>query len=303
MKRQPPLLAPSVRNGNLAGVHSQTMGTTFHLLFTSSTLVALNASSLCQHYLDSSPPAFRHRPRHKIAGMLTAALRAPLRRGAASLQHVPQACLSGMPAAHQGYVLDASGFAHGGVGAPRYATTILSVRKGGKLAVVGDGQMTAGNMVVKPNATKVRRIGDGKVIVGFAGATADAMALLERLESKLEQYSHQLARACVELAKDWRTERYMRRLEAALIVANEEVTLEVTGNGDVLEPVDGVMAIGSGSPFATAAARALLDSDHSAMEIAERAMTIAGDMCVYTNHCFVKDEMDIITHASAEKSE
>jgi ATP-dependent HslUV protease subunit HslV len=192
---------------------------------------------------------------------------------------------------------------HGMHGMPtRYSTTILSVRKDGKLAVIGDGQMTAGNMVVKPNTRKVRRIGDDNVIVGFAGSTADALALLERLESKLEAYGGQLPRACVELAKDWRTEKYMRRLEAALIVANSEVTLEVTGNGDVLEPADGVLAIGSGSPFATAAARALMHTDFTAMQIAERAMTIAGDMCVYTNHNWVKDEMDLAAPAGTEEA-
>eukprot|EP01138_Halocafeteria_seosinensis_P015716 gb/GECG01016037.1/.p1 GENE.gb/GECG01016037.1/~~gb/GECG01016037.1/.p1 ORF type:complete len:260 (+),score=35.01 gb/GECG01016037.1/:1-780(+) len=174
---------------------------------------------------------------------------------------------------------------------PRYATTILSVRKGGKVAVVGDGQMTQGSVVMKPNAVKVRRVGED-VIVGFAGATADAMTLMERLEGKLDTYSNQLMRACVELAKDWRTEKYLRRLEAAMIVANKDVTLEVTGMGDVIEPVDGVLAIGSGGDYATAAARALMSSDATAMEIAERSMEIAANMCIYTNNQFVKDEMD-----------
>jgi len=149
-----------------------------------------------------------------------------------------------------------------------------------------------GSMVVKPNARKVRRIGDGNVIVGFAGGTADALTLMERLESKLETYSNQLLRACVEMAKDWRTEKYLRRLEATMIVCDKHVSLEVTGNGDVLAPPDGIIAVGSGGAYARAAASALLTTDLSAMEIAERSMKIAADMCVYTNHNFIREEMD-----------
>jgi ATP-dependent HslUV protease, peptidase subunit HslV len=157
--------------------------------------------------------------------------------------------------------------------------------------VGGRAQVSMGSQVVKPNAVKVRRIGDRSVIVGFAGATADALTLMERLEGKLETHSNQLLRACVEMAKDWRTEKYLRRLEAIMLVVDKSVSLEVTGNGDVLEPYDGIIAIGSGGPFARAAARALLPTDLSAMEIAERAMEIAADMCVYTNRNFVKDEL------------
>ena len=174
----------------------------------------------------------------------------------------------------------------------RYGTTILSVRKGGKVALVGDGQVSQGNIVIKPNAVKVRRIGENNAMVGFAGTTADAMTLLERLEGKLEAHSNQLLRACVELAKDWRTEKYLRSLEAVLVVCDKHVSLEVTGNGDVLEPHDGVIAIGSGGAYARAAAVALMDTDMSAMEIAERAMKIAAEMCVMTNNNFTKDEMD-----------
>lgn len=185
--------------------------------------------------------------------------------------------------------------------APRHATTILCVRKGGKVAVVGDGQVSMGSQVVKPNAVKVRRIGEGGVIVGFAGATADAMTLLDRLEGKLEAHSNQLLRACVEMAKDWRTEKYLRRLNAIMLVADKHVSLEVTGNGDVLEPHDGIIAIGSGGPFARAAAAALLPTDMGAMEIAERAMKIAAEMCVYTNTNFVKDQLDTEDPAAPEK--
>lgn len=176
--------------------------------------------------------------------------------------------------------------------APRHATTIISVRKDGKVAVVGDGQVTLGSQVVKPNARKVRRIGDGNVIVGFAGATADALTLLERLEGKLESHSNQLLRACVEMAKDWRTERYLRKLEAVMLVSDGQVTLEVTGNGEVLEPHDGIIAIGSGGAFARAAAKALMHTDLSAKEIASRAMEIAAEMCIYTNTNFISEEID-----------
>ncbi|MEM0899384.1 MAG: ATP-dependent protease subunit HslV [Pseudomonadota bacterium] len=175
-----------------------------------------------------------------------------------------------------------------------HATTIVTVRKGDKVVIAGDGQVTMGQAVVmKGNARKVRRIGkDGQVIAGFAGATADAFTLLERLERKLEQYPNQLMRACVELAKDWRTDKYLRNLEALLLVADKDVSLCVTGNGDVIEPEFGIMAIGSGGNYALAAARALADTDMSAEEIAKKAMTIAGDICVYTNHSIIMEELD-----------
>jgi ATP-dependent HslUV protease subunit HslV len=167
--------------------------------------------------------------------------------------------------------------------APWHGTTIVAVRKGGQTVIAGDGQVSMGATVVKGNARKVRRLAEGKVIAGFAGATADAFTLLDRLEQKLEQYPGQLARACVELAKDWRTDRYLRRLEAMLICADATAIFTVTGVGDVLEPEHGVTAVGSGGPYALAAARALYDIDLSAEEIARRAMAIAADICVYTN--------------------
>ena len=174
-----------------------------------------------------------------------------------------------------------------------HATTIVTVRKGGKVVIAGDGQVSLGQTIMKGNARKVRRIGkDGHVIAGFAGATADAFTLLERLEAKLEQYPDQLTRACVELAKDWRTDRYLRRLEAMMLVADKSVTLALTGNGDVLEPEQGVMAIGSGGNYALAAARALIDTDTDAEEIARKAMKIAGDICVYTNQNVVVETLD-----------
>ena len=163
------------------------------------------------------------------------------------------------------------------------STTILSVRKGGKVVIAGDGQVTLGTTVMKANARKVRRLGKGDVIAGFAGATADAFALFERLESKLEQHPGNLARACVELAKDWRTERYLRRLEAMMIVADAKTSLILSGTGDVVEPEDGIAGIGSGGPYALAAARALLPLDLSAEEITRRAMKIAAGICVFTN--------------------
>jgi ATP-dependent HslUV protease, peptidase subunit HslV len=163
------------------------------------------------------------------------------------------------------------------------STTILSVRKGGNVVIAGDGQVTLGATVMKANARKVRRLGKGDVIAGFAGATADAFALFERLEAKLDQHPGNLARACVELAKDWRTERYLRRLEAMMIVADAKSTLILSGTGDVVEPEDGVAGIGSGGPYALSAARALLPLDLSAEEIAKRAMKIAADICIYTN--------------------
>jgi ATP-dependent HslUV protease, peptidase subunit HslV len=167
--------------------------------------------------------------------------------------------------------------------APWHGTTILAVRKGSTTVIAGDGQVSMGQTIVKGNARKVRRLADGKVIAGFAGATADAFTLIERLEKKLEQYPGQLARACVELAKDWRTDKYLRQLEAMLICADGQAVYTVTGTGDVLEPEFGVTAVGSGGPFALAAARALYDLDLSAEEIARRAMAIAADICVYTN--------------------
>ena len=165
-----------------------------------------------------------------------------------------------------------------------HATTIVTVRKAGKVVIAGDGQVSLGQTIMKGNAKKVRRLGKGNVIAGFAGATADAFTLLERLETKLEQYPDQLTRACVELAKDWRTDRYLRRLEAMMIVADKSVTLALTGTGDVLEPENGVMAIGSGGNFALAAARAMIDTDADAETIARKAMQIAAEICVYTNH-------------------
>ena len=164
-----------------------------------------------------------------------------------------------------------------------YGTTILCVRKGGKTVIAGDGQVSLGATVIKSTAKKVRRLASGAIIAGFAGATADAFTLFERLESKLEQYPGQLTRAAVELAKDWRTDRYLRRLEAMMIVADKDVSLVLTGTGDVLEPEAGVMAIGSGGNYALAAARALVDTDKDAETIVRRALDIAADICVYTN--------------------
>ena len=164
-----------------------------------------------------------------------------------------------------------------------HGTTILSVRKGGTVVIGGDGQVSIGQTVVKANARKVRRLAKGDVIGGFAGATADAFTLFERLEAKLEQYPGQLMRAAVELAKDWRTDRYLRRLEAMMIVADKDVSLVLTGTGDVLEPEAGAMGIGSGGNYALAAARALLDGPLEAEAIVRKAMEIAADICVYTN--------------------
>jgi ATP-dependent HslUV protease subunit HslV len=165
-----------------------------------------------------------------------------------------------------------------------HGTTILSVRKDGKVVIAGDGQVTFGNTVIKAGARKVRPVGDGKVIAGFAGATADAFTLFERLEAKLEQYPLQLTRACVELAKDWRTDRYLRQLEAMLAVADRNTSLVLTGKGDVLEPDDGLIGIGSGGPFALAAARALIGVEGMGAEaIAKKAMEIAAGICIYTN--------------------
>ncbi|MDE2335340.1 MAG: ATP-dependent protease subunit HslV [Rhodospirillales bacterium] len=173
-----------------------------------------------------------------------------------------------------------------------HGTTILCVRRDRAVAMAGDGQVTLGQTIVKGNARKVRRIGGGEVLAGFAGATADAFTLLERLEAKLERFPGQLERACVELAKDWRSDRFLRRLEAMMAVADRERSFTLTGQGDVLEPEDGVIAIGSGGNFALAAARALLSVDGlGAEEIARRAMTIAGDICVYTNHSLVVETL------------
>jgi ATP-dependent HslUV protease subunit HslV len=164
-----------------------------------------------------------------------------------------------------------------------HGTTVLTVRKGGAVVIGGDGQVSIGQTIVKANAKKVRRLGKGDVIGGFAGATADAFTLFERLESKLDQYPGQLMRAAVELAKDWRTDRYLRRLEAMMLVADAQVTLVLTGTGDVLEPENGVMGIGSGGNYALAAARALIDTELDADSIVRKAMAIAADICVYTN--------------------
>ncbi|MFT7086945.1 MAG: ATP-dependent HslUV protease subunit HslV [Rickettsiales bacterium] len=166
-----------------------------------------------------------------------------------------------------------------------YGTTILSVRKNGKVVIAGDGQVSLGSTVLKSTARKVRKLGDGSIIGGFAGATADAFTLFERLESKLEQYPNQLTRACVELAKDWRSDRYLRKLEAMMVVVDQNTSLILTGGGDVLEPEDGIIGIGSGGNFALSAARALIDiPDLSAEDIIKKSMKVAGDLCIYTNH-------------------
>jgi ATP-dependent HslUV protease, peptidase subunit HslV len=172
-----------------------------------------------------------------------------------------------------------------------YGTTIVSVRKDGKVVIAGDGQVTLGATVIKHTARKVRPLGRGDVIAGFAGATADAFTLFERLEAKLEQYPGQLMRACVELAKDWRTDRYLRKLEAMMIVADASITLVLTGTGDVLEPEGGIAGIGSGGTYALAAARALADSDNDAETIARKAMKIAADICIYTNENVVVESL------------
>ena len=165
-----------------------------------------------------------------------------------------------------------------------HGTTIIGVRKNGKTVIAGDGQVSMGNTVMKPNARKVRRIGkDENVIAGFAGATADAFTLFERLEKKLEAHRGQLLRAAVELAKDWRTDKYLRNLEALMIVADEDSLLVLTGNGDVLEPEAGITAIGSGGNYALAAGRALIDYEDDAEQIARKAMHVAADICVFTN--------------------
>jgi ATP-dependent HslUV protease, peptidase subunit HslV len=178
-------------------------------------------------------------------------------------------------------------------GAPKWhGTTILSVRRNGRVVVIGDGQVSMGPTIMKPNARKVRRLHDGSVIGGFAGATADAFTLFERLEAKLERHNGQLMRAAVELAKDWRTDKYLRNLEALMVVADKDITLILTGNGDVLEPVDGIAAIGSGGNFALSAARALADYESDAEAMARKAMAIAADLCVYTNGNVTLEALD-----------
>ena len=173
-----------------------------------------------------------------------------------------------------------------------HGTTILTVRKGGHVVVAGDGQVSLGATVIKSNARKVRSLGRGDVIGGFAGSTADAFTLFERLEAKLEQYPGQLTRASVELAKDWRTDRFLRRLEARMLVADRERTLVLTGTGDVLEPERDLMGIGSGGTYALAAARALIDTDMSAEAIARKAMAIAAEICVYTNGNVIVESLE-----------
>lgn len=173
-----------------------------------------------------------------------------------------------------------------------YGTTVVAVRRDGKLVIAADGQVSLGPTILKGNARKVRRLANDKVLAGFAGATADAFTLIERLEKKLEQYPTQLTRACVELAKDWRTDKYLRRLEAMLLVGDKDTLLIVTGNGDVLEPEDGVAAIGSGGNYAMAAARALLDQkDMDAAAIAKKSLQIAAEICVYTNTYLTLEEI------------
>ncbi len=173
-------------------------------------------------------------------------------------------------------------------------TTILSVRRGNQVVIGGDGQVSLGNTIMKGNARKVRRLFHDKVIAGFAGGTADAFTLFERFEAKLEKHRGQLVRAAVELAKDWRTEQSLRKLEALLAVADHSASLIITGNGDVIEPEEGLMAIGSGGPYAQSAARALLDNTElSAQEIVEKGLTIAGDICIYTNHNHTIEVLDL----------
>ena len=174
-----------------------------------------------------------------------------------------------------------------------HGTTILCVRKDARVAIAGDGQVSMGQTIVKSNARKLRRLGNGTVIAGFAGATADALTLFERLEAKLEQHPGQLSRACVELAKDWRTDRLLRRLEAMMAVADKDVSLVLSGTGDVLEPENGIIGIGSGGPYALAAARALFDRpDLDAEAIVRKSMEIAADICIYTNRNITLESLD-----------
>jgi ATP-dependent HslUV protease subunit HslV len=177
--------------------------------------------------------------------------------------------------------------------APWHGTTILSVRRPDRVVIIGDGQVSMGNTVMKSNARKVRRLHDGSVIAGFAGATADAFTLFERLERRLETHNGQLLRAAVELAKDWRTDKFLRNLEAMMIVADRTVTLVLTGNGDVLEPGEGVTAIGSGGNYALSAARALLDYEPDAEKLARRAMQVAAEICVFTNDQVTMETIEI----------
>ena len=175
------------------------------------------------------------------------------------------------------------------------ATTIIGIRLNNQVVVAGDGQASMGNTIMKANVKKVRRLGTNKAVIGgFAGSTADAFALFERLESKLEQYKNHLKRACVELAKDWRTDRYLRRLEAMMIVADKDVSLLLSGTGDVIETDDGILGIGSGGPYAISAAKALINNtDLDAEKIALESLNIAADICVYTNHNIIFEKLDI----------
>ena len=175
------------------------------------------------------------------------------------------------------------------------STTIVGIRKENLVVIVGDGQASLGNTVMKANVKKVRRLGDNSsIIAGFAGSTADAFALFERLESKLDQYKNQLKRACVELAKDWRTDRYLRRLEAMMIVADKDVSLLLSGTGDVIETDDGILSIGSGGPFALSAAKALIKNTNlNAKEIAVESLNVAADVCIYTNHNIIIEEIKL----------
>ena len=180
-----------------------------------------------------------------------------------------------------------------------HATTILSVRKNGAVVIAGDGQVSFGDTVIKANARKVRRLSDGKILAGFAGATADAFTLFERLEGKLEQYPAQLTRACVELAKDWRTDRYLRRLEAMMAVSDNQTSLMLSGNGDVLEPEDGIIGLGSGGAYALAAARALMEIEElDAEAVARKAMSIAAKICVYTNENVIVESIGTLDSQS-----
>ena len=175
------------------------------------------------------------------------------------------------------------------------STTIIGIRKDNLVVIAGDGQASLGNTIMKANVKKIRKLGvDNSVISGFAGSTADAFALFERLESKLDQYKNQLKRACVELAKDWRTDRYLRKLEAMMIVADKEISLLLSGTGDVIESDDGILAIGSGGPFANSAAKALIKhTSMNAEEIAKESLNIAADICIYTNHNIVSETIEI----------
>lgn len=175
-----------------------------------------------------------------------------------------------------------------------YGTTIVAVRSGNHVVMAGDGQVTLGSQVMKGKARKIRKIGGGKVLAGFAGATADAFALLERLESRLDQYPNQLARACVEMAKDWRTDRYLRRLEAMMIVADNQKTFVLSGNGDVIEPDDVVVAIGSGGGFALAAAKGMIKASGQnldILDIAQKSLEIAAELCIYTNNQIITESV------------